>query len=128
MTPRRGCWWHTPAAATPCATATLGCNGAKTLALQHESPGAARAAHWLPVPRQPFQAVARLYWPRQELLDGTYRPPGIRVVMFHTNMKASSTPRSAWNLIGEAAQVTMPAASVMPTSATTRPVNCKAWR
>ena len=33
---------------------------------------------------------------------------------------------SAWNLIGENAQVITPAASVIPTSATTLPVNCTA--
>ena len=35
---------------------------------------------------------------------------------------------SAWNLIGENAQVMTPAASVTPTSATTLPVNCTAFR
>lgn len=54
--------------------------GSLTLFLQYESPGTAREANWLPVPEQPFQVVARLYWPKQELLDGTYNPPGISVV------------------------------------------------
>ena len=35
---------------------------------------------------------------------------------------------SAWNLIGESAQVATPAASVTPTSTTTLPVNCRALR
>ena len=35
---------------------------------------------------------------------------------------------SAWNLIGDEAQVTTPAASVTPTSTTTLPVNCSALR
>ena len=43
--------------------------------------------------------------------------------MFQTNMNVSRIPMSAWNLIGENAQVTTPAASVTPTSATTLPVN-----
>ena len=43
--------------------------------------------------------------------------------MFHTNMNVSRMPMSAWNLIGEKAQVTTPAARVTPTSATTLPVN-----
>ena len=44
---------------------------------------------------------------------------GIRMTaptMFHRNMKASRMPMSAWNLIGEKAQVITPAASVTPTS------------
>lgn len=57
-----------------------GDDGSLTLILQYESPGPAREANWLPVPRQPFQVVARLYWPKQELLDKNYLPPGIRVI------------------------------------------------
>ena len=48
--------------------------------------------------------------------------------MFQMNMKASRMPMSAWNLIGESAQVATPAASVTPTSTTTLPVNCRALR
>ena len=54
-----------------------GADGSITLHLQHDSPGSAREANWLPVPRQPFQIVARLYWPREELLNGVYLPPAI---------------------------------------------------
>jgi hypothetical protein len=32
------------------------------------------------VPQRPFQVVARLYWPHQDLLDKRYQPPPIRVV------------------------------------------------
>lgn len=54
-----------------------GADGSLRLHLQHASPGQEREANWLPVPRQPFQIVARLYWPHPELLNGTYLPPGI---------------------------------------------------
>lgn len=54
-----------------------GADGSLTLHLQHDSPGEAREANWLPVPKQPFQIVARLYWPHEELLTGAYLPPGI---------------------------------------------------
>ncbi len=47
--------------------------------------------------------------------------------MFQTNMKASSMPMSAWNLIGENTQVATPTASVRPVSMTMRPVNSSAW-
>jgi len=53
-------------------------DGSLTLHVQHESPGVAEEANWLPAPRGPFQIVARLYWPEPELLDGRYRPPGLR--------------------------------------------------
>ena len=54
--------------------------GGFTLRLQHEAPTDGATAHWLPVPRRPFQVVARLYWPQRELLDGRYRPPPIERV------------------------------------------------
>ena len=54
-----------------------GADGSLTLHLQYESPGKERESNWLPVPKQPFQIVARLYWPQEELLNGTYLPPGI---------------------------------------------------
>ncbi|MCY1454960.1 hypothetical protein D9M71_720580 [compost metagenome] len=43
--------------------------------------------------------------------------------MLNRNMKASRIPMSAWNLIGEKAQVATARASVMPVSTTTLPVN-----
>ncbi|VVN11886.1 hypothetical protein PS645_03834 [Pseudomonas fluorescens] len=46
--------------------------------------------------------------------------------MFQTNMNASSTPMSAWNLMGEKIQVATPMASVMPVSITTLPVDTSA--
>lgn len=56
----------------------FGADGSLTLVLQHEPVSDGPAANWLPVPRRPFQLVARLYWPRAELLDGRYRPPPVR--------------------------------------------------
>lgn len=57
-----------------------GADGSLKLHLQYESPGKERESNWLPVPKQPFQIVARLYWPREELLDGSYLPPGIEIL------------------------------------------------
>lgn len=54
-----------------------GADGSLTLHLQHVSPGSALHGNWLPVPAAPFQVVARLYWPEDELLDGRYQPPGL---------------------------------------------------
>jgi hypothetical protein len=52
-------------------------DGGFTLRLQHREPPQGAGANWLPVPARPFQVVARLYWPHDELLDGRYRPPAI---------------------------------------------------
>ncbi|MNW69121.1 hypothetical protein D3C74_480580 [compost metagenome] len=60
-----------------------------------------------------------------------YDSAGIRISapsMFHRNMKVSRMPMSAWNLMGDQTQHTTPAARVMPTSPTTRPVKATAWR
>ena len=57
-----------------------GADDSLTLVLQHDPVAHGPAANWLPVPRQPFQLVARLYWPRAELLDGRFRPPPVRAI------------------------------------------------
>lgn len=50
-------------------------DGGLTLHVQHESPGADKEANWLPAPAGPFFMVMRLYWPKQEALDGTWTAP-----------------------------------------------------
>ncbi len=52
-----------------------GPDGGYTLAVQHDSPGAAREANWLPAPAGPFRLVLRLYWPQPDALDGTWQAP-----------------------------------------------------
>jgi hypothetical protein len=34
--------------------------------------------NWLPAPTGPFVVMLRLYWPDQSVIDGTWKPPGIR--------------------------------------------------
>jgi hypothetical protein len=50
-------------------------DGGITLYIQNESPGPAREANWLPVPRGPFRMFLRLYWPKDEALEGHWKPP-----------------------------------------------------
>jgi len=50
-------------------------DGGLMIYLQHESPGAAKESNWLPAPKGPFTAVLRLYWPKQETLDGRWKSP-----------------------------------------------------
>jgi hypothetical protein len=55
-------------------------DGGITLYLQHDSPGKTKEPNWLPAPEGPFVAVMRLYWPKAEALDGTWKlPPLTRV-------------------------------------------------
>ena len=55
-------------------------DGGITLYLQHESPGKDKEANWLPAPKGPFSAVMRLYWPKPEALDGTWKLPPLERV------------------------------------------------
>jgi hypothetical protein len=50
-------------------------DGGITLYVQHNSPGAAWEANWLPAPKGPFSIIMRLYWPKAEALDGTWKLP-----------------------------------------------------
>jgi hypothetical protein len=50
-------------------------DGGLTLYIQHDSPGEDRESNWLPAPNGPFLMFMRLYWPKPEALDGTWRQP-----------------------------------------------------
>ena len=47
---------------------------------QHESPGKVKEPNWLPAPEGPFVAVMRLYWPKAEALNGTWKLPPLKRV------------------------------------------------
>jgi hypothetical protein len=55
-------------------------DGGLTLHLQHESPGKEEEANWLPAPKGPFLAVLRLYWPKPEAFNGTWKAPPLERV------------------------------------------------
>lgn len=52
-------------------------DGSLDLWVQHEKPEEAKAENWLPAPRGAFQLILRMYWPRLEVLDGSWMPPAI---------------------------------------------------
>jgi hypothetical protein len=53
-------------------------DGGITLYIQHDSPGKAGEPNWLPAPAGPFFIAVRLYWPKAEALDGTWKLPPLR--------------------------------------------------
>ncbi|MFN4140748.1 DUF1254 domain-containing protein [Aestuariivirga sp.] len=50
-------------------------DGGLTLLIQHDSPGAGRESNWLPAPKGPFFMALRIYWPKPEALDGSWKAP-----------------------------------------------------
>ena len=54
---------------------TRDADGGLTFLIQHESPGRAKEANWLPAPNGRFFMVLRLYWPKKEVLEGTWTAP-----------------------------------------------------
>jgi hypothetical protein len=53
-------------------------DGGLTLLIQNESPGKDKEANWLPAPKGPFWIAMRLYWPKDEALEGKWKAPPIQ--------------------------------------------------
>jgi hypothetical protein len=58
-------------------TLRTGPDGSVTIRLQHRRP-ASGAANWLPAPKGRFTVALRIFIPKRSVLDGRWRPPGIR--------------------------------------------------
>lgn len=52
-------------------------DGGLTIYVQNESPGKQLESNWLPAPKGPFLLAMRLYWPKPEALDGTWKAPKV---------------------------------------------------
>jgi hypothetical protein len=52
-------------------------DGSLTIYVQNESPGKDKEANWLPAPNGPIYMVMRLYWPKEQALNGTWKPAPI---------------------------------------------------
>ena len=55
-------------------------DGGLTLHIQNESPGKDKEANWLPAPKGPFVMAMRLYWPKDEAVNGNWTAPPLRAV------------------------------------------------
>jgi hypothetical protein len=52
-------------------------DGSLTLYIQPESPGPDKESNWLPAPKDSFNLLMRLYWPKKEIINGIWKPPKI---------------------------------------------------
>ena len=58
-----------------------GNDGSLTIYIQSESPGADKQANWLPSPKTgTFKLALRLYVPKKQVADGTWKPPAVQRV------------------------------------------------
>jgi hypothetical protein len=52
-------------------------DGSLTIYIQKEFPGKEKESNWLPAPDGPIYIAMRLYWPRDEALNGKWQPPAV---------------------------------------------------
>jgi hypothetical protein len=50
-------------------------DGSIVIRIQYASPGPKLQANWLPAPQGPFVMAMRIYWPKPEATDGTWKRP-----------------------------------------------------
>lgn len=55
-------------------------DGGLTIFIQNQSPGKEKESNWLPAPKSTFMAVLRIYWPKEEALNGTWKNPPMQLV------------------------------------------------
>ena len=56
-------------------------DGSLTLYVQNEPPAKDKGSNWLPAPKDAFNLFMRLYWPKKEILDGSWKPPAVAKVV-----------------------------------------------
>jgi hypothetical protein len=56
-------------------------DGSLSIYIQSRSPSADKESNWLPAPKEgPFKLALRLYVPRQQVINGTWKPPAVKRV------------------------------------------------
>jgi hypothetical protein len=46
--------------------------------MQKDSPGIEKEPNWLPAPDGPIYVVMRIYWPKEAVLNGSWKPPAVQ--------------------------------------------------
>ena len=55
-------------------------DGSLDIYIQHDRPEKGKDSNWLPAPDGEFNLSMRLYWPKPEVTNGTWKPPAVRRV------------------------------------------------
>jgi hypothetical protein len=55
-----------------------GADGSTDIYVQNAAPSADKTANWLPAPSGRFNVILRIYWPKQEVVERRWAPPGLR--------------------------------------------------
>jgi hypothetical protein len=54
-------------------------DGSLTIYMQKDSPGTDKESNWLPAPDGPIYVVTRIYWPKDVVLNGSWKPPAVQL-------------------------------------------------
>jgi hypothetical protein len=55
-------------------------DGSLDIYIQKDSPGKAMESNWLPAAANEFSVTLRVYWPKESMIDGSWKAPGIKKV------------------------------------------------
>jgi hypothetical protein len=55
-------------------------DGSLDIYIQRDSRGTTDEANWLPAAQGAFSVTMRIYWPKESVLDGSWKPPAVHLV------------------------------------------------
>lgn len=55
-------------------------DGSLDIYVQNENPGKDKESNWLPAGKESFSLTMRIYWPKEELINGSWKIPPVKVV------------------------------------------------
>lgn len=53
-------------------------DGSVDIYIQNENPGNDKQNNWLPAPKANFNLMLRIYWPKEEMVNGKWKVPGVK--------------------------------------------------
>lgn len=53
-------------------------DGSVDIYIQNEDPGKGKKNNWLPAPKAQFNLMLRVYWPKEEMVTGKWKVPGVK--------------------------------------------------